>query len=252
MTVSASTGSGEPRTIGQTSWWRPAHKTCPVRTGSSARRTTCISSSTRTRRSSTRARPMPPIRRTRCSCASISAAWTVRSTPPARCSAIMTQAPTSILGNADDPKVTMATWADLKANAATFLGLKITDYDVGNVPVLNVDAYGNVIRGPHGFAEFKVTFADGTSGFVEGNAAATIGTHGTDPVTGKVYSAVAHRQRLHQRHGAERVAVRRPDRQAAAGRHQHRDRSGRPPAGGRNLRQRVAEHSLRRRRRARE
>ena len=49
---------------------------------------------------------------------------------------------------------------------------------------------GNVIRGPHGFAQFKVTFADGTTGFVEGNAAATIGTHGTDPVTGKVYSAV--------------------------------------------------------------
>ena len=75
------------------------------------------------------------------------AVWTVRSTPPAGCSAIMTPA-RRIPGNADDPKVTMATWADLKANAATFLGLKITDYDVGNVPVLNVDAYGNVIRGP--------------------------------------------------------------------------------------------------------
>ena len=72
----------------------------------------------------------------------------------------------------------MADWAQLKANAA-FLGLKITDYDVGNVPVLNVDAYGNLIFGPHGFAEFSVTFSDHTTGFVEGNAAATIGTSGT-------------------------------------------------------------------------
>ena len=86
----------------------------------------------------------------------------------------------------------MTTWRpgrDLKANAA-FLGLKITDYDVGNVPVLNVDAYGNLILGPHGFAEFTVTFSDDTTGFVEGNAAATIGTTGLDPVTGKTYAAV--------------------------------------------------------------
>ena len=84
----------------------------------------------------------------------------------------------------------MATWADLKASAAQFLGLKITDYDVGNVPVLATDAFGNLILGAHGFAQFKVTFADGTQGLVEGNAGATIGTHGMDPVTGKVYAAV--------------------------------------------------------------
>jgi hypothetical protein len=90
----------------------------------------------------------------------------------------------------------MATWAELKANAA-FLGLKITDYDVGNVPVLNVDAYGNLILGPHGFAEFKVTFSDHTTGFVEGNHAgpggtSTIGTSGSVLVAGKTltYAAV--------------------------------------------------------------
>ena len=66
----------------------------------------------------------------------------------------------------------------MKTNAA-FLGLKITDYDVGNVPELNVDAYGNLILGPHGFAEFEVTFSDHTTGFVEGNAAATVGTSGS-------------------------------------------------------------------------
>ena len=46
----------------------------------------------------------------------------------------------------------MATWAELKASAAHFLGLKITDYDVGNVPLLATDAYGNLILGAHGFA----------------------------------------------------------------------------------------------------
>ena len=88
-----------------------------------------------------------------------------------------------LTGNVTDAGTThphddMATWAQLKANAA-FLGLKITDYDVGNVPELNVDAYGNLILGPHGFAEFKVTFSDHTTGFLEGNAAATIGTSGS-------------------------------------------------------------------------
>ena len=55
-------------------------------------------------------------------------------------------APTAILGTADDPKVTMATWGDLKANAATFLGIKITDADVSAVPLLATDPYGNFIR----------------------------------------------------------------------------------------------------------
>ena len=68
-----------------------------------------------------------------------------------------------ILGTADDPKVTMATWGDLKANAATFLGLKITDSDVGNVPLLAPMPYGNFIRRrPRLCRSSSVTFADGT------------------------------------------------------------------------------------------
>ena len=112
--------------------------------------------------------------------------------------------PDEIPGTADDPKVTMATWADLKANAATFLGLKITDYDVGNVPVLNVDAYGNVIRGPHGFAQFKVTFADEHDRFRRRQRR----RHDRHPRhrSGDRQGVLRgpHRQRLHQRHGAER------------------------------------------------
>ena len=74
-----------------------------------------------------------------------------------------------ILGTADDPKVTMATWGDLKANAASFLGIKITDYDVNSVPLLATDPYGNFIAGPHGLPQLVVKFTDGTQGLVEGN-----------------------------------------------------------------------------------
>ncbi|HEV7582296.1 MAG TPA: peroxidase family protein [Mycobacterium sp.] len=51
------------------------------------------------------------------------------------------------LGTADD-RYSMATWGDLKANAAQFLGIRITDLDVGNVPLLATDPYGNLILNP--------------------------------------------------------------------------------------------------------
>ena len=68
-----------------------------------------------------------------------------------------------VVGTADDPKVTMATWGDLKANAATFLGIKITDADVGAVPLLATDPYGNFIRGAHGLPQLVVNFTDPTT-----------------------------------------------------------------------------------------
>src|SRR5262249_24771846 len=43
----------------------------------------------------------------------------------------------------------MATWAAVKAQARDILGINLTDADVGNVPLLATDAYGNFIRGPH-------------------------------------------------------------------------------------------------------
>ena len=49
----------------------------------------------------------------------------------------------------------MATWADVKANALK-LGLLLTDADVGDVPLLATDAYGNVMLGPNGFAQVVV------------------------------------------------------------------------------------------------
>ena len=161
-----------------------------------------------------------------------------------------------ILGNADDPKVTMATWADLKTNAATFLGLKITDYDVGNVPVLTIDAYGNFIRRRARICRSSsVTFTDGTTGLVEGNAAATIGTHGTDPVTGKAYSAVLTGNAFINDMAQTATPFDASTGDALLADTDTGDRSGRPQSADRRqhgLRQRAAGRTLRRRRRPRE
>ena len=45
-------------------------------------------------------------------------------------------------------------WAEVKAQAATMLGIQLTDADVLNVPLLATDAYGNFIPGANGFAQF--------------------------------------------------------------------------------------------------
>jgi heme peroxidase len=62
----------------------------------------------------------------------------------------------------------VANWAETKANALKFLGIKLTDADVLNVPLLRTDAYGNFIPGPNGYAQIATP-----TGFVEGSAAGT-------------------------------------------------------------------------------
>ncbi|UXN62195.1 peroxidase family protein [Phyllobacterium zundukense] len=48
----------------------------------------------------------------------------------------------------------MATWAEVKAQARTMLGIDLTDADVGSVPLLRTDQYGNFIPDPAtGFAQ---------------------------------------------------------------------------------------------------
>lgn len=42
----------------------------------------------------------------------------------------------------------MATWADVRAQALNLLGIELTDADVGSVPMLLVDPYGNFIPDP--------------------------------------------------------------------------------------------------------
>src|SRR5262247_696596 len=85
--------------------------------------------------------------------------------------------------NADTPIGGMATWGVVKAQARDILGINLTDADVGNVPLLATDAYGNYIRGAHGLPQVVMATAgadtifgtadDGTT-LVEGNRAAPI------------------------------------------------------------------------------
>jgi Ca2+-binding RTX toxin-like protein len=76
-----------------------------------------------------------------------------------------------ILGNADDNS-SMATWADVKANALK-LGIILGDFDVGTVPLLATDAYGNFLKGANGFAQLvmKPDATHATTWLKEGTAA---------------------------------------------------------------------------------
>ncbi|HEY8613115.1 MAG TPA: peroxidase family protein, partial [Roseomonas sp.] len=56
----------------------------------------------------------------------------------------------------------LATWADVKEQAATVLGIRLTDADVGNVPLIASDPYGNFIPGPNGYP--RVVIGLGTDG----------------------------------------------------------------------------------------
>lgn len=56
----------------------------------------------------------------------------------------------------------LATWADVKAQARDILGINLTDADIGNIPMLRVDPYGNFIPNADGFPQLVVGLgADG-------------------------------------------------------------------------------------------
>jgi Ca2+-binding RTX toxin-like protein len=57
------------------------------------------------------------------------------------------------------------TWDDVKAQAATMLGIKLSDHDVHNVPLLKTDPYGNFIPAANGFAQVGVRVGNGADGF---------------------------------------------------------------------------------------
>ncbi|OZT74727.1 hypothetical protein CE457_06160 [Vreelandella boliviensis LC1] len=50
-------------------------------------------------------------------------------------------------GNLLDGERGLPTWADIKAQARTLLGIELTDKDVGAVPLVAVDPYGEFLRG---------------------------------------------------------------------------------------------------------
>ncbi len=58
--------------------------------------------------------------------------------------------PTGIPG---DRICNIGNWAEVKAQASTMLGIKLTDPDVLNVPLLLTDPYGHFKPGPHGFPQ---------------------------------------------------------------------------------------------------
>jgi Ca2+-binding RTX toxin-like protein len=70
-----------------------------------------------------------------------------------------------------DGRTGMATWASLKAQASTMLGLRLLDTDALNVPMIATDPYGKFIPGPlRGLPQYVTT-----TGLVEGDTAANGG-----------------------------------------------------------------------------
>ncbi len=64
----------------------------------------------------------------------------------------------------------MPSWAMVKAQAADVLGLELTDANVGNIPMIAADAYGNFIPGPaRGLPQYVTA-----GGLVEGNTTAPL------------------------------------------------------------------------------
>jgi Ca2+-binding RTX toxin-like protein len=81
----------------------------------------------------------------------------------------------------------MATWGDMKAQAADLLGIQLRDIDVGNVPLLATDQYGNFLRGPNGYPQIVTT-----AGLIEGDPSANggLGILVDDPNAVPPYTAI--------------------------------------------------------------
>ncbi|MFN6384482.1 MAG: peroxidase family protein [Pseudanabaena sp.] len=63
----------------------------------------------------------------------------------------------------------ISNWGEVKANAKTYLGIILSDFDVHNVPLLLTDQYGKFIPGANGYAQVATT-----TGFVEGTEAGLV------------------------------------------------------------------------------
>ena len=122
----------------------------------------------------------------------------------------------------------------VKAQAADLLGLELVDTDVGNIPMIAADPYGNFIPGPPGLPQYVTTDRPGR------------GQHG-HPGAGPGERA-AHRHRLPERHRPQRRPSpprRRPDADTDPPARQ----PATPPSPAGTLRQRVARPALHLRRR---
>ncbi|MCU4179765.1 peroxidase family protein [Bosea sp. BH3] len=81
----------------------------------------------------------------------------------------------------------LPTWKDIKEQARDVLGIDLTDADVGHVPMLLTDAYGNFIPGDNGFPQIMAAVAlDGSPIYVEGNPEAPINPSAIQLLVGTV------------------------------------------------------------------
>ena len=72
-------------------------------------------------------------------------------------------------------------WNEVKAQAATVLGIALSDIDVHNVPLLATDPYGHFLPGPNGLPQMMTKGPDGIADtgddvLVEGNLTTPIST----------------------------------------------------------------------------
>ncbi|WP_207266255.1 peroxidase family protein [Pseudomonas sp. GW101-3H06] len=68
-------------------------------------------------------------------------------------------------GTLDDTEIGgMATWKVVKAQARDVLGIDLTDADIDSGPLLATDAYGNFIKGDHGFPQVVIRLNNGLDG----------------------------------------------------------------------------------------
>lgn len=63
------------------------------------------------------------------------------------------------------------TWAEVKAQALTYLGIALDDRDVLKIPQVLTDPYGRFIAGENGYAQLLAVDAEGQPITVEGTAA---------------------------------------------------------------------------------
>ncbi|MCW2804509.1 MAG: heme peroxidase [Propionibacteriaceae bacterium] len=62
--------------------------------------------------------------------------------------------PVSTGGLLEDAAGGLATWKDLKAQAADKLGMRLSDTDVANIPMVATDQYGRFLRGPNKLPQY--------------------------------------------------------------------------------------------------
>ena len=82
----------------------------------------------------------------------------------------------------------IANWGEVKAQARDVLGIELTDLDVGNVPLVATDPYGQFLRGGNGF---PVVIFPGNTGS-EGNLATPVSVTGSEKTDHAFLDDIAH------------------------------------------------------------